>query len=358
MKKVLLSVFLLLSLTACGQDSELAKKTDDSSQWVPQYTTGQYYEMLSGAFSKSIQNNIAAPKKWIFEINTKITGQWDLKKLQEDLGLQDVFAYEDFKWMSLNLNWNYNFEKKDSAFLDIRIRFYLSNQALWIWDFDARLVFSWSAFKYKVNNLEPKVLDFLGFDEETKDMMLAAFLANKEKWERIEMLDGVLESLWSELKVIDSPLEDVSTQEDEFIVNSFIQNHVLDILTGSSLQDEHNMQYKIEPKNLTKFMNDVAGFLLGAGPESEIYSESELKNLSWQGTLKLQKDLIKEFLTIIELPLTYLDEKNEEKTELLVIDSNLTINSYEYPYWQFEITAKNATAWEFWLQLIITWLIK
>ncbi|EKD66269.1 MAG: hypothetical protein ACD_49C00055G0006 [uncultured bacterium (gcode 4)] len=318
-----------------------------------------YYKNIWQDTFRLYQKNITnIDKKGKFDFEFTTMAQWS--------GSIDNFWNIDFeeKFSSLSFKtfWEYNFSDISTPNLDANIKIYLNKRAFWEWDIDLRLHLygSWNV-EYEIKNLTPNILKFLKIDSENIDNLMLAFEENKWKIISNSSYSNYLSEIikaFIESSKKDKPLVENTKQEEAQIIDSFLKNEVIQILSWKETESSSSeLNFKFNWVNFVNFLNDVAKIIK---EEKDFSSDKDFfKDFSLWWTLEIKDNKLINSNTNLEIPISTTDIKTwEKKYELLIFQNNFKMPSPEKFDIDFTTLFFSNSNPDNKLQLRFRWIIK
>lgn len=213
-----LSIFLTLSLSSCFFGSK------ESERDLP------YYKNLWKETFRSYQAAVTQiPKKgkFDFEVATMVSGSGQPLSEFGGMKFQDKFSS-----LSIGFLGDYNFEDQEHPSIDATIKVYLNKRSFGAGDIDITFKITGDgSVSYSLNHLDRATLEFLGAPKEMVDDLMLAYDENKGKLissdARAEFLKEIFATLALSQK--NSPLRENSKEEEQKIIDAFLETEVLEI---------------------------------------------------------------------------------------------------------------------------------
>lgn len=300
------------------------------------------------------------PKKWTFNFEFTIWAEWKLEELSSKLWLSEINLDEKFKNLTFNINWNHDFLDKNNMSLNWELKVFLNKESSsWLWDLNVTLKIAWNQFEYYLDMLDPSLLKFLGIKSEDMDSLIWYYQENKDKPIKNQIVDNMLASFIEWIKEQEWPLDEVSPENDKKIIQSFLDNNVINILEWEDLEwGAVKMKFKIDPTNLVNFLNDTWKIIWEFDKPQYDVENSHLKDLTIEWWFMIKNNLIVDSDIQTEIPIEYVAESWKEKAKLMVLKTKMKFLSADHMDFDISNDIMSITDIDNKLKLNIKWLIK
>ncbi len=354
MKKILSILILTFLLFSCFNDKE--NKVE-----VPKQKTLQEYKQVWKDSFLYYQNNTKEIKKsWIFdaEFTVMIDGSEEaLINKFSNLNLNSAFNSLSFK-----IDWDYDFLDKSTPKLNWNIKIYLNKRNFWLWDFDVSFKLeNKTTLKYSVNNADKNLLKFLLTDKEKVDALWLYFEDNKGKELTYEIPKEVIDSLFEEASNVnlEENLYKNSKEEEQKIINSFLENEVIEVLSWETQNNIDKLNFKFNGDNCVKFLNDVAKILWNWNENKNFDSDKELlKNIWISWILEIKNNEIQNSFINSDIILAWNNSSWNKIEDKVNLKTTLKIVDYKNLNLDFTTLVSSDSTPDNKIQIRLKWLIK
>lgn len=328
---------------------------------VQQKDISYYEDMWKQTFLNYQNTKFEIKDKWIFDFQVWFEAEWDVSNLKNMLEKSWVVFDGDFKKLSVKIFWDYDFSS-DQPKLNLSLKVYLNKQELWLWDLDIKTNIWLNKSTYYLNNLDRKLLSFLSVEQSTADILMNMYDENKWKemllplpdWMFIELINAVKSSS------NDSPLYKNTDSQEKRIIESFLKNDVLEILSWKTENMSDKIEFSWNSDNFVEFMNNVSEIINTGNSQVNFDSEKELlKNLKIRWVMDIKDKLIINSTILSEILISAIDsETNQNKYEPISVVSNLKMPTPSKIDFDWSTSFVAASSPNNKIKLRIKWLIK
>lgn len=344
---------LLLSLAWCS----LFNKNDSTN--VPSKDVSYYDGVWKDSFRYNQTTTTNLPTKWKFDFEVAASIQWDSQKLKEVF--KDYWTSNlnwDFNNLTIRVLWDYDFSTGKND-INISLKLFFNKINYWIWDIDISAeIKSDYTIDYYINNLDRNFLTFFWIDTSTIDTLIAIYTENKNKKMTYQLPAILVEQIKATLaESKDGPLKNNTQDQEKQIIDSFLNNNVIEVLSWESAESVDRVNFKFNTTNFIKFMNEVAKI---NNYDSNFDWESEsLKNLLIKWNLDISNKLIIDSRILTEFMLKWINkETNKEQYDQITLDSKLKLLDPKIVNFDFSTALASAKSPDNKLIIRIRWMIK
>ncbi len=320
-----------------------------------------YKNVWKDTFKNYQYSTTKIPKKgqFNFELSTMVAGNTEWIS-----GFSNLNFEEKFSSLSIQIFWDHDFENINNPKLSANIKIYLNKRTFWLADVDISIDINWKwQVEYSLNNMNENVLKLFQIKQEDIDVLMASF--NENKWKKTiadaktNILGQIIQTILDSSK--ESPLKDNSKEEEQKIIESFLNNEVIEVTSWTEKKDNvENIIFKLNWDNTIKFLNDVSKITSTWSEVKNFDGDKELFKsfvIAWDFNIS-DKKIIDSNINI-ELPLSAIDEQTwKEKYDLLKLQNQFKMpNPEKFDIDLTTLISSNSTP-DNKLQFRVKWMVK
>ena len=265
--------------------------TSCSMPWSKQDTTPikeivvkdlNYYKSVFSDFFLNLENSQSNfQKTWLFNFELTLMAQGNTTKILP-------YFKKDFTDISVSFDWNYDVIDSSNPKGVLNIKAYLNKRNIGLWDFDLTFESFWSgSIAYTINNISPDILSIFVW-EDTSNRLVTKYKTEIWKQQNIQLSKEKWDSYVSSVdsSVNKSALVQNTKDQEQQIINLFLKDEVIQILSGEDKNWMDALSFKWNTDNFINFINDTAKVL---NEKKEFNTDKEiLKNINMTGILYMK----------------------------------------------------------------------
>lgn len=354
MKKILSILFLTFLLFSCFNNDE------NKVEITKQKSLSDYKQVWKNSFKYYQTNTKEIKKSWIFdaEFTIMIDGN------EEDLinKFSNISLNSPFNSLSFKIDWDYDFLDLANPKLNWNIKIYLNKRNFWLWDLDISFhLENKETLKYTINNFDKTLTSFFLKDKTQIDALSLFYEDNKGKELVYNLPKEIVDGLFLEASKIDleENLYKNSKEEEQKIINSFLENEVIEILSWETQDNVDKLNFKFNSDNFIKFLNDVAKILWNWNENKNFDSDKELfKNIGISWVLEIKNNEIQNSFINSDIILAWNDNLWNKIEDKLNFKTTLKIVDYKNLNIDFTTLISSDSTPDNKIQIRLKWLIK
>lgn len=312
MKNIISIIICVLLIFSCSSNEN--KKT-----------LQDYKQIWKNTFL-SYQNSKSQIKKhWIYDFEFTIMIDWKKENLI------NKFSFLNLNWpfnsLSFKVDGDYDFLDENNLKLNWNLKLYLNKRNYWVWDLDINFTLENNkTLKYTINNWDKDLIKFLLSNKEQIEQLIWYIEENKWKELKFEIQENILKELFNTWKNIniEKNIYNNSKNEETKIINSFLENEVIEILSWESINETDKVSFKFNSDNFIKFLNQVA-IILWENWKNFDWDKKIFKNLKSNWELEIKNYLIQNSAINTDIILNWIWDNNEKKEDKLNFKSTLKL---------------------------------
>lgn len=350
MKKILLIFILIFWLFSCfwwEKDKDIKTLVEYKQIWKDTFLN---YQNTSWEIKTS----------WIFDTEFTIMLDGDEETLLNKFSTLDL--KEPFNSLSFKVDGDYDFSDKNNIKLYANIKIYLNKRNFWLWSLDISVHLKDNkTLVYTINNLESKILHLFLEDKDTIDYLLLFY--NDHKWQENTYIIPSYFMEWildiNSNNSLEENLYKNSKEEEEKIIQAFLENEVIEVLSGETKNNSDILYFQLNSDNLIHFLNEVAWILWDENENKNFENDKEIfKNITMEGNLEINKNVIINSYIKTQIILTWWEDGKEKKEDILTFETQLKLPDLKNFNLDMTTLISSLSSPNNKLQMRIKWLIK
>ncbi len=288
-----------------------------------------FYKNLWQDTFKNYQNSVTKiNKKWVFDFEFGVSVLWDDSEIDKFLNFN---LESKFSNLWIKIFWEHDLENIENPNINATIKAFFNKSTFWLWDIDINLNINWNwDIEYIINNFNKDILKIL----QVSNTNIEAFegLYKENKWKKIitsanaNLIKEIFDTIQEKSK--DSPLYKNSKEEEKAIIDKFLTNEVIEIISWKEQDDNiTDISFNFNWDKFINFLNDVAKILK---QNKNFNADKAFFNsfvVNWNLFIQ-NKNIINSNINA-EFPLSIKDNSWKEKLDLLMFQNQFKMPNPE-----------------------------
>lgn len=263
---------------------------------------------------------------WEFDLSMNFWLSWDIEEIKKVFSLKNVDQENILKNIWINTFWDYEITWNKIKNLWLNLKLFYNKENIWVWDLDITMNIKNNISEMYLNNLNVDFLETIWIDQQMIEYIMWYYSFNKNKKIRLNYIDMILNDILVNIENQKNPFFEVNDEQDKKIIESFLNNEVIEIQTWSIVwKDEYKMSFKLNSSNLKKFLDEVWEIIW---IESN-FKDDKIDKLTIYWDITIKWNIINDSNFVIELPIETIDKNWEKISDMLINEFNLKLPSLD-----------------------------